>query len=61
MAHFKYFEVINPHEAGVYNVDIVTSARLGGSDQLYPFCSCTQESASFPGPAQLFVALPYWK
>ena len=58
MAHFKHFEVINPHEAGVYNVDIVTS---GASQVDHPFCSCTQELASFPGPAQLSVALPYWK
>ena len=39
----------------------VVLARLGGSDQLYPFCSCTQELASFPGSAQLFIALLYWK
>ena len=26
VAHFKHYEVINPHEAGMYNVDIVTSS-----------------------------------
>ena len=31
----------------------VVLARLGGSDQSYPFCSCTQELASFPGTTQL--------
>ena len=63
-AHFKHYELIKSPMKSVCIMLIllpVVLARLGGSDQLYPFCSCTQESASFPGLTHVSVTLPYWK